>query len=113
MNFEFKINIHKTNQRKIKIRAQPINKLKQSLVLAHQVLDYIEINNLTFSETAKLINVSKARISQLLNLLFLSPIIQRQIIFSNNSELKLLPERKMRKVSKILLWQEQEKTIDI
>ena len=83
------------------------SKLKIALALAHQISKYINDNNLTFAKAGKLLNMSTARISQINNLIFLAPQIQKQILLGSNSSIKKLTERKVRAIVDEIMWNKQ------
>jgi hypothetical protein len=57
-----------------------------------------------YSDLAELCQVSAARITQVMNLLYLSPDIQEQILSSDPPPLN---ESAVRRLSSVVLWSEQ------
>ncbi len=109
MKYEFKVELKKTNKKNLSSeQAQKIGKLKKTLVLAHQITKYMDDNNVsTLLEMSQLTKTSVARLCQILQLHRLSPRIQEEILFSDDSKIKKLTEKKLRKISMLTLWKEQ------
>ena len=57
-----------------------------------------------FAELARLGYVTRARLTQIMNLLLLAPGIQEQLIFP---ALRIIPERSVRSVASLVSWQDQ------
>jgi len=87
MKYEFKVELRKTNSRKRKpeqnSKAKPkISREKKQLILAHQISQYMDKNNVsTLHAVSKFTNTSVARLSQIMNLIFLPPKAQETILF--------------------------------
>jgi len=88
------------------IKKEP--KLRQYLVLAYQIKQYLEENpTKTASAIASWLGYFPSRVSQLLNLLLLSPAIQEEILLSENDKIYSIPENKLRVIMKETDWEKQ------
>jgi hypothetical protein len=89
-----------------------VPKLTRLLVLAHQIEQAIEEGRAEdYAEVARQLGVSRARITQVVNLLLLSPGIQTTIL----TELRLvsdLSERQVRKIAEEPDWRRQQTMFD-
>ena len=84
-------------------------RLRQSLALAYQVQRLLEDNRAkTSKQIAQWLNMTPARISQIMNLLFLSPNIQRDILLSEDKRIQELTEYKIFRIITEVDWQKQE-----
>jgi len=82
----------------------PITKL---LALAHYYQMLLNTGEAAdYAEIAKLTGVSRARVTQIMNLTFLAPEIQQALLCEPLSG-KKNTERSIRKIAEHLLWQEQ------
>jgi len=104
MRSEFKIGIKQPRKRSHAAVSKHIRKepaLRQYLVLAYQIKQYLEENpNKTASAIASWLGYSPSRDSQILNLLFLCPMIQEEILLSEDEKLYSIPEHKIRVITK-------------
>ena len=111
LKFEFKINLppvrHKSrNYRMTKIANEP--RLRQYLVLAYQIQEKLDANNtLTSKQIAGWLGMTPPRISQILALLSLCPIVQQEILLSEYKNLQTLGEYNVREIVKEPLWEKQ------
>ena len=111
MRAEFKVNLKRTKQNYIRrdrnrLLKEPI--LRQYLVLAHQVKEVLKAQpKRTLKEISGWIGYTPARMSQIMNLLFLSPLIQEEILLSNKSSLRQLSINIAHKISQELSWDKQ------
>jgi hypothetical protein len=110
MRFEFKTDLKKTshmlNSGKIPIKKEPL--LRQNLVLAYQIQELFEkekANNL--GQVGRWLHMTHARISQIMNLLFLAPDIQEEILISNEEKVFQLTEHRIRKIPMEVSWTKQ------
>jgi len=71
----------------------------ESLVRTGAVVDYAEL--------ARFGNVSRARITQILNLLHLAPNIQEAILFLPTCERESVCERQLRAITAVHCWKKQ------
>ena len=107
---EFKVELkdlkHVPAPRKEAIKNEP--KIRQSLALAHQIeglLDTGKINDV--KQLTGHLNMSRARIHQLMAMTLLSPSIQEDILLGENERLSEIPEYKLREVTNEPDWQAQ------
>ena len=111
MRAEFKVNLKRTKQNYIRrdrnrLLKEPI--LRQYLVLAHQVKEVLKAQpKRTLKEISGWIGYTPARMSQIMNLLFLSPLIQEEILLSSKSFLHQLSINIAHKISQELSWDKQ------
>jgi len=111
MRAEFKVKLKQNKTAYIrqdmrKFKNEP--QLRQFLVLAYQIKNVLEKNpQRTLREISEWLGLTRSRISQALNLLFLSPRIQENIILSHEKFLFLVPEHKVRDIIKEISWDKQ------
>lgn len=112
MRAEFKVNLKRTKALYAKrdmnrFKAEP--QLRQFLVLAYQIKQEIDKNlQRTLREISEWLGITRGRISQILNLLFLAPKIQEEIILADKKILFSIPEHKVRIIMKELDWDKQK-----
>ncbi len=97
--------------KKEEVKNEP--KIRQSLALAHQIeelLDTGKINDL--KQLTGHLNMSQARIHQLMAMTLLSPAIQEEILLGANDRLSEIPEYKLREVTNEPDWQAQRNIWD-
>jgi len=83
-------------------------RIKCNLILAHQLQKLIDEDKVTGpKQAAQWLNMIEVRINQIMNMLFLSPIIQEEIICSDNKAISLIPEYKLRPVTNEADWKKQ------
>ena len=73
----------------------------QDMVDRGEVRDYADLARLGF--------VTRARLTQIMNLLLLAPDIQEEILRGGTAKAKPLAERHVRSVVKIVLWADQRR----
>jgi len=111
LKFEFKVNLkpvhHKTYRcRMAKISNEP--KLRQYLVLAHQIQETIsEGKAKDLYQISGWLGMTYTRIKQITNLLFLCPKIQEEILLMHTDKILQTTERKIRDIAKEIDWQKQ------
>ena len=112
---EFKIEVkdlkHVPASKKEAIKNEP--KIRQSLALAHQIeelLDTGKINDV--KQLTGHLNMSHARIHQLMTMTLLSSSIQEDILLGENERLSEIPEYKLREVTSETNWQIQRSLWD-
>ena len=89
-----------------------VPRLTRLLVLAHQIEQAIEQGRAEdYAEVARQLGVSRARITQVVNLLLLSPAIQTTIL-TKPREVDHLSERQVRKIADELDWRRQQTMFD-
>jgi hypothetical protein len=78
------------------------------LALAHR-LDGLMRDGIVanYTELAQYASVTRARISQIMNLLNLAPIIQEQLLFLPTTESILITERSLRYLASVTSWDQQ------
>ncbi len=94
--------------------ALSIHRTTKLLALAHYYQKHVDdgiVKN--YADIARLTGTSRARITQIINLTFLAPEIQKEIFFLNGKVLtSCLKEQDLRIVLKSLVWQEQIEIYD-
>jgi hypothetical protein len=81
-----------------------IPRVARLLALAHHYLSLINQGVVRdYAEIASLYNLSRARLSQIMNLALLAPKIQEEILFSSDR----IKEKSLRRVLKTPTWEEQ------
>ena len=107
---EFPIDIkelkHCRTAKKEDVKNEP--KLRQSLALAHQIeelLDSGKINNI--KQLTGHLNMSHARINQLMAMTLLASPIQEDILLLENEHISRIPEYKLREITSEVDWQIQ------
>ena len=94
-------------------------KIRKTLILAHQLQDLINNGQIQSSQQAsEWLNISQSRFDHILTLLYLSPLIQQEIISGDDQCISLIPEYKIRSLAaefewekQIQLWQEIKNTL--
>ena len=86
-------------------------RLTRLLALAHRWDRLIEEGSVTTrAEIARLMGLTPARVTQIMDLLNLAPEIQEQILaVTLDGEEADIPERKMRSITGLPLWEQQRK----
>lgn len=81
------------------------------LALAHRIEALVAVGTIRdYAEVARLGQVTRARVTQIMNFLSLAPDIQEQLLDSeDNRERKRLSERQIRKVLSSLDWGKQRR----
>ena len=110
MRLEFKTDLkkprHTLNSRKILIKKEPL--LRQNLVLAYQIQELFKKEKAkNLGQVAQWLHVTHARISQIMNLFFLAPDIQEEILLSDEEEVFQLTKHKIRKIPMEVSWTKQ------
>ena len=112
LKFEFKINLKPVSHKSYRYyMAKIVNepRLRQYLVLAYQIQETLDRDNaITAKQIAEWLNMTPPRISQILNLLFLSPPIQKEILLSNDEKVHALTEHKILAITKEIDWEKQQ-----
>ena len=91
---------------------EDLPRLTRLLALAHRWNRLIEEGAVAdYTEIARLMALSRARVTQIVNLLYLAPEIQEEILFSTRSENPELdlPERSIRPITRTPNWNDQLK----
>lgn len=111
MRFEFKVNLKHVNHRSqrcymTRITKEP--KMRQDLILAHQLQELMEKDKLvTVRQISKWVGLTYRRILQIMDILYLAPKIQEEILFSEEIKIYRINERKTREITKEILWTKQ------
>ena len=91
MRAEFKVSLKRTKSQYIRrdiAKFKNVPQLRQYLILAYQIKDILEKNpQRTLREISDWLGLTRGRISQILNLLFICPKIQEGIILSHKKSL--------------------------
>ncbi len=83
---------------------QPSSRLAQMLALAHLIEDRIQCGEVSsYSEAARNLNVTRARVSQILRLLGLAAPIQEAILMGTSNA----TERRVRAICQLPSWEDQ------
>lgn len=111
MRAEVKVKLKKTQNLKSLWQMKNLSnepQLRQHLVLAHQIRNVLEKNpSRTLREISEWLGLTGSRISQILNLLFLSPMIQQEILCLEKEIITSLPEHQIRPIIQELDWNKQ------
>ncbi len=113
LRFEFKVALkelkHQRPKRKeAEIRKEP--RLRHTLILAYHIQDIISGNKAKdFTQIAKWLNMTKARLSQIMNFVNLAPCIQEEILLSKNNKIQELTEYKIHAITIESDWEKQKK----
>ena len=112
LKFEFKVDIKPVSRKSYRYyMAKIVNepRLRQYMVLAYQIQETLDRDSTTTAkQIAAWLNMTPPRISQILNLLFLSPSIQKEILLSNDEKIRALTEHKILSITKEIDWEKQQ-----
>lgn len=113
MRFEFEVNLKKVRHIPIskerEIKKEPT--LRQNLVLAYQLQElFDERKAKNLKQVGEWLHMSHARISQIMNLLFLAPDIQEEILLSDKEVVIRVTEHRIRKIAMEIDWQKQKES---
>ena len=112
LKFEFKVDLKPVSRKSYRYyMAKIVNepRLRQYMVLAYQIQETLDRDNTTTAkQIAAWLNMTPPRISQILNLLFLSPSIQKEILLSNDEKIRALTEHKILAITKEIDWEKQQ-----
>jgi len=90
---------------KFKMSTKPVPRVARMLALAHFIERAVERGDLKdYAEAARLFGLSRARITQVMNLILLAPSIQARILAGGAT----VWERGLRPVLRAAVWEEQE-----
>ena len=90
----------------VDIKKEP--QLRQNLILAHQVQGILaEGKAQGLKQVAEWLNLNHQRLNQMMNLLLLAPSIQEEILCSEDVNISLIPEYKLRDIAFELNWNKQ------
>jgi hypothetical protein len=112
MRFEFAVDLKKIRHVESVHKDREIKKeprLRQSLILSHQLQELFKSGKANdFIQVAGWLNMSYSRVSQLLNLVLLTPEIQEEILFSKDDKIRHLTEWRICKIPILVDWQKQK-----
>ena len=112
LKFEFKVDLKPVSRKSYRYyMAKIVNepRLRQYMVLAYQIQETLDRDSTTTAkQIAAWLNMTPPRISQILNLLFLSPAIQKEILLSNDEKIRALTEHKILAITKEIDWEKQQ-----
>ncbi|MBL7196967.1 MAG: hypothetical protein ISS47_02580 [Candidatus Omnitrophica bacterium] len=113
LRFEFKVGLKELKHQRPKRKEAEIKKeprLRQTLILAYHIQDIInESKAKDFTQIAKWLNMTKARLSQIMNFVNLAPSIQEEILVSKNNKINELTEYKIHDITTEVDWKKQNK----
>ncbi len=96
--------IRKDTTKKKRKSSRKLPHVTRLLALAHHLQGLIDKGAVAdYADIARLSNLSRARLSQIMNLTLLAPQIQEEILFSNVRQ----KEKSVRMVLKTPIWEEQ------
>ncbi|MDI6758398.1 MAG: hypothetical protein QMD94_01810 [Candidatus Omnitrophota bacterium] len=111
MTFEFKVNLKHVNHRSqrcfmAKVIKEP--RIRQDLILAYQLKELMgQDQTITIKQIAGWLGITYRRVLQIMDLLLLTPKIQEEIISSEEISIYRISEKKIRVVTKEILWEKQ------
>ena len=112
MRFKFEVDLKPSRKRpqvKPKIDRKRIPTIRRTLVLAHQIAEYMKLHNVrTFVAFRSRAQVSATRMTQIMNLLYLSPKIQEEILTEEKHPFLRLRESDLVPLFKVPSWRRQE-----
>ena len=84
----------------------PVPRIARLLALAHKWEGMVRRGEVKdYAEIARRMGLSRARVTQICGLVFLSPRLQQQLLLGEQH----VPQRRMRRATKFLTWLEQER----
>ena len=86
-------------------RLPRITRLMALAIKLQDMVDRGEVRD--YADLARLGYVSRARITQIMNLINLAPCIQEALLFPDASPKKPVCERRIRRVARLVLWRDQ------
>ena len=90
-----------------------ILRITKLLALAHHFDSLLKSGAIKdYADIARLGGVSRARVTQIMNLLLLAPVIQEAILFSTPQSKESITERKIRDIAKEPEWKEQRRMFE-
>jgi len=111
LKFEFKVDLKPVRHASPRCRMAKLSnepRLRQHLVLAYQIQEMLDRDNaVSAKQMSGWLHMTPPRISQILNLLFLCPAIQKEILLSNDEKIRALTEHKILAVTKEIDWEKQ------
>ena len=111
MRFEFAVNLKHVNHKSQycfmdKVTKEP--RIRQDLILAYQLKEIMEQDTMiTIKQIAGWLGITYRRVLQIMDLLLLSPKIQEEIISSDETAIYRISEKRIRLITKEILWEKQ------
>jgi len=112
MRYEFKTELAPVRPKPVllpqnqRMRVPPI---RRTLVLAYQIADYMKANKITMlSDFCLTAHITRARATQIMNMLHLSSRIQEEILIADDLNLSGLREETIRPLLKEIFWSDQD-----
>ena len=119
LSVEYQIKLPASNRKRKKTSPprKPLRKLPhvtRLLALAHHLQDLVEEGVVSdYADIARLSELTRARLSQIMNLTLLAPKIQEEILSFTKSSFIDIREHNLREILKTNDWQEQYKLWEI
>ena len=90
---------------------EDLPRLTRLLALAHRWNRLVEEGVVAnHAEIARMMGLSRARVTQIMDLLYLAPEIQEYILSSStDGSQKVIPERAVRSITRLPIWKDQRK----
>lgn len=111
LQFDFNVPLSRLKHIRLKKNHQDIQgepRLRQSLILAYQIEQIIADGQAQdFTEAAEWLNMTKARLSQIMNLINLAPTIQEGILLTDSPKLQNLSVDKVQHIALEFDWGKQ------
>ena len=91
------------------LHSEDLPRLTRLLALAHRWNRSIEEGVIAdYTEIARIIGLSRARVTQIMDLLYLAPEIQERILcLADEGASRIVLERAIRPITRCLIWKEQ------
>jgi hypothetical protein len=88
-------------------------RIARLVALAHKVDGLVRSGEVRdYGELARVGHISAARLTQIMVLLHLSPVIQEHLMFLSTAEARLLPEVKLREIAREPRWDRQHEMFE-
>ncbi len=92
--------------KEVEIDKEP--RVRRNLILAHQLQHLMDTGRIkSMKQASEWLGLSEIRISQVLNILLLSPQLQEEILSLDNTLISQIPEYKLRPILNEILWEKQ------
>ena len=100
------------NQKQATGKQEDLPRLTRLLALAHRWNHLIEEGVIAnYSEIARMMGLSRARVTQIMDLLYLAPEIQDRILLRREDKSGMVSERTLRSITRLPIWKEQSKML--
>jgi hypothetical protein len=97
----------RTEEKESATRTPRITRLMALAIKFQGMVDRGEVRD--YADLARLGFVTRARLTQLMNLLLLAPDIQEEILRGGTAKVQPVAERQVRAVVKLVLWEQQRR----